>query len=342
MEEKFNANKYIILDENMIYHGIKYEIGNTYHIPHKDQETQNKHFLPKIINDFEMLNRNVTDYLFHQNKKLIEIKIKKDLSNADLTIKLTKECNYAELHKLRLSLSGDVCLNETILAAKLNDKKSLDKILNLYFENKFTSYYGMILVKTNIEEYIEKLLNSNSIFMWQNIAKFVNRNKYFNRLIAKEDKGTIATIIDKGINKYLDFYMKNEFQDNIVFRKILRQGRFKDINCFLKSKSKNIYPLLESMISTGIDRYLDYAIISKDSCLYDSIIQIGRKKDIDFLLKEKVKSIDDFLVVKRGFEEHLDIISKTSKDKEILNEILKYNRECDLWLKEKLELERDE
>lgn len=200
----------------------------------------------------------------------------------------------------------------------------------------------MILVKTNIEEYIEKLLNSNSIFIWQNIAKFVNRNKYFNRLIAKEDKRTIATIIAKGINKYLDFYMKNEFQDNIVFRKILRQGRFKDINCFLKSKSKNIYPLLESMISTGIDRYLDYAIISKDSCLYDSIIQIGRKKDIDFLLKEKVKFIDDFLIVKHGFDEHLDIISKTSRDKEVLNEILKYNRECDLWLKEKLELERDE
>ena len=48
MEEKFNANKYIILDENLIYNGIKYEIGNTYHIPHKDQETQNKHFLPKF------------------------------------------------------------------------------------------------------------------------------------------------------------------------------------------------------------------------------------------------------------------------------------------------------
>lgn len=342
MEDKFNANKYIILNENMIYHGIKYEIGKTYHIPHKDQETHNKHFLPKIINDFEMLNRNVTDYLFHQDRKLIEIKIKKDLSTADLTIKLIMECNYAELHKLRLSLSGDVCLNETILAAKLNDKKSLDKILNLYFENKFTCYYGMILVKTNIEEYIEKLLNSNSIFIWQNIAKFVNRNKYFNRLIHKDDKGTIATIIDKGINKYLDFYMKNEFQDNIIFKKILKQGRFKDIDYFLNSKNKNTYPLLEAMISTGIDKYLDYAITSKDPCLYNSIIQIGRKKDIDFLLKEKAKPIDDFLIVKRGFDEHLDIISKTSKDKEVLNEILEYNRECDLWLKEKLELERDE
>lgn len=342
MEEKFNANKYIILDENLIYNGIKYEIGNTYHIPHKDQETQNKHFLPKIINDFEMLNRNVTDYLFHQNKKLIEIKIKKNLSNADLTIKLTKECNYAELHKLRLSLSGDVCLNETILAAKLNDKKSLDKILNLYFKHEFVNYYGMILVKTNFDKYLEKLLNSNSIFIWQNIAKFVNRNKYFNRLIAKEDKGTVATIVDKGINKHLDFCMKNEFQDNIIFRRILEQGRKKDIDCFLNSKNKNNYQLLYSMISTGIDKYLDYAIASKDPLLYDSIIKIGRKKDLDIFSKEKSKFIDYSLIVKQGFDEHLDIISKTSKDKEVLNEILKYNRECDLWLKEKLELERDE
>lgn len=144
-----------------------------------------------------------------------------------------------------------------------------------------------------------------------------------------------AIIISKGMNKYSDFYMKEEFEDNMIFREILKQGRFKDIDCFLNSKSKNNQISLCAIISTGIDKYLDYAMELKDPFLYRSIIQIGRKKDLDILLKE-VELEEYYLIIKQGFDEHLDIISKTSKDKHILRKILEYDRESDLWLKNRL------
>ena len=334
MKNEIDRHCYIILNNNMVYNGIKYEIGKAYFI----LSIHNRKFFPKIIDDYERLDSNVRKYFFHQNRKFIEVKIKKDSSNEKFIIKLVKECNYINLSHLRLH-SSDVCLNETILAAKLNDKKALDKILNLYLENKFEDYYGIILIKTNIDKYFKKLLNVNSNHITTNIAKFVNRNKYFDKLIQKYEMAD-AIIIDKEINKYLDFYMKEEFEeDNIVFNEILKQGRFKDIDCFLNSKSKNNQISLCAMISTGVDKYLDYVMELKDPFLYRSIIQIGRKKDLDILLKE-VELEEYYLIIKQGFDEHLDIVSKTSKDKHILRKILEYERESDLWLKNKLK--RDE
>lgn len=337
VENETTTKQYIIIDENMVYNGIKYEIGKTYLIPSGNEDVHNKKFFPEIVNDFERLNLNVRKYFFHQNRKLIEIKIKKDSSNEKFIIKLIKECNYKKLSHLILS-SSDVCLNETILAAKLNDKKALDKILKLYLKNSFEDYYGIILIKTNIDKYFKNLFYINSCHIKTNLARFVNRNKYFDKLVGKNEMAD-AIIISKGINKYLDFYMKEEFEDNMIFREILKQGRFKDIDCFLNSKSKNNQISLCAMISTGIDKYLDYAMKLKDPFLYNSIIKIGRKKDLDILLKE-VELGDYYLIIEHGFDEHLDIVSETSKNKHVLRKILEYEREYDLWLKNKLK--RDE
>lgn len=190
-------------------------------------------------------------------------------------------------------------------------------------------------MKSNIKKYQETLLNSDSILLKEMLALFSNRNKILDELIKIGDRGIDTNIISKGMNKYSDFYMKEEFEDNMIFREILKQGRFKDIDCFLNSKSKNNQISLCAIISTGIDKYLDYAMELKDPFLYRSIIQIGRKKDLDILLKE-VELEEYYLIIKQGFDEHLDIISKTSKDKHILRKILEYDRESDLWLKNRL------
>lgn len=338
MNNEIDRHCYIMLNNDMVYNGIKYEIGKTYLIPSENEDVHNKKFFPKVVNDFARLNSNVRKYFFHQNRKFIEIKIEKDSSNKNFIIKLVKECDYKKLSRLRLN-SDNVCLNETILAAKLNDKKALDKILNLYLRNRFEDYYGIILIKTNIDKYFKKLLHSNSLNIIENCATLVNRNNFFDELIQQKDEFADAIIINKGIKKYSDFYMKKEFEDNIVFREILKQGRFKDIDLFLNSKSKNNQISLCAMISTGIDKYLDYAMELKDPFLYNSIIKIGRKKDLDILLKE-VELGDYYLIIEQGFDEHLDIVSETSKDKHVLRKILEYERECDLCLKNKLE--RDE
>lgn len=117
------------------------------------------------------------------------------------------------------------------------------------------------------------------------------------------------------------------------------QGRSKDIDSFLNSEMIGNYGLIESIVLTGIDKHLDYAIKLDNPMLYDSIIDSGRKKDLDHILKKKNDGIYYF-IAKLGFDEHLDIISQTSSDKETLEEVLKNERECDLWLKNKLK--RDE
>lgn len=168
---------------------------------------------------------------------------------------------------------------------------------------------------------------------------FTNRNEILDELIKIRDRGIDTNIIRKGINKYLDFYSKNCFNDYFILGKVLMEGRSKDIDQFLNSKMIVNYELIEQVILTGIDKYLDYAIKSDNPALYDSIVDSGRKKDLDYILKKKNDGIYYF-IAKLGFDEHLDIISQTSSDKETLEEVLKHERECDLWLKNKLE--RDE
>lgn len=266
---------------------------------------------------------------------MFEIKILNFVSKRPISFKVIRECNYKEVSKREIySFAKDIHFNEFILAVKLNDEKILNKILKLFLTGHHRNLYGEILVKSNINKYNETLLNSDLISAKQMLSLFSNRNKILDELIKTEDEEIAVNIIRKGINKYLDFYSKNYFDDDFIFGKVLMEGRSKDIDQFLNSKMIVNYELIEQVILTGIDKYLDYAIKSDNPALYDSIVDSGRKKDLDHILKKKNDGIYYF-IAKLGFDEHLDIISQTSRDKETLEEVLQHERECDLWLKNK-------
>lgn len=332
MDNKIDRHCYIILNKNMVSDGIKYEIGKTYKI-------QDGKFFPKIFYGIDALDMTLNFSEFDQDKKLFEIKILNFVSRKPVDFKIMMECNYKEISKRKANVFiSKIHFNEFVLAVKLNDKEILNKMLKLYLkDSRMRSSYGKILIKSNINEYHEALLNSKSILIKQTLSLFANRNEILDKLIKIKDREVAVNIIQKGINKYLDFYNKNYFNDDFVFGKVLRQGRKKDIDSFLNSEMKEDYELNEYVIKTGIDKYLDYAI--EYPVLYNSVVDVGRKKDLDYIVK---KEDDDFnyFIAQHGFDEHLDIISKTSRDKETLKEVLQHERECDLWLKEKLE--RDE
>ena len=335
MKNEIDRHCYIILNNDMVSDGIKYEIGRIYKIPE-----ENEKFFPKIFYGMDSLDANPNFNGFNQNQKLFEIKILNFVSKRPINFKAIRECNYKEVSKREIySFARDIHFNEFILAVKLNDEKILNKILKLFLTGHHRNLYGEILVKSNINKYNETLLNSDLISAKQMLSLFTNRNKILDELIKTEDEVIAVNIIRKGINKYLDFYSKNYFDDDFIFGKVLMEGRSKDIDQFLNSKMIVNYELIEQVILTGIDKYLDYAIKSDNPALYDSIIDSGRKKDLGHILKKKNDGIYYF-IAKLGFDEHLDIISQTSSDKETLEEVLKHERECDLWLKNKLE--RDE
>lgn len=332
MDNEIDRHCYIILNKNMVSDGIKYEIGKTYKI-------QDGKFFPKIFYGIDALDITLNFSEFDQDKKLFEIKILNFVSRKPVDFKIMMECNYKEISKRKATVFiSKIHFNEFVLAVKLNDKEILNKMLKLYLkDSRMRSSYGKILIKSNINEYHEALLNSKSILIKQTLSLFANRNEILDKLIKIKDREVAVNIIQKGINKYLDFYNKNYFNDDFVFGKVLRQGRKKDIDSFLNSEMKEDYELNEYVIRTGIDKYLDYAI--EYPVLYNSVVDVGRKKDLDYIVK---KEDDDFnyFIAQHGFDEHLDIISKTSRDKETLKEVLQHERECDLWLKNKLK--RDE
>lgn len=330
MKNEIDRHCYIILNNDMVSGGIKYEIGKIYKIP-----KENGNYYPKIFYGMDELDANPNFNGFNQNQKLFEIKILNFVSKRPINFKVIRECNYKEVSKREIySFARDIHFNEFILAVKLNDEKILNKILKLFLTGHHRNLYGEILVKSNKNKYNETLLNSDLISAKQMLSLFTNRNEILDKLIKIKDREVAVNIIQKGINKYLDFYNKNYFNDDFVFGKVLRRGRKKDIDSFLNSEMKEDYELNEYVIRTGIDKYLDYAI--EYPVLYNSVIDVGRKKDLDYIVKKKDDDFNYF-IAQHGFDEHLDIISKTSRDKETLEEVLKHERECDLWLKEKLE-----
>lgn len=332
MDNEIDRHCYIILNKNMVSDGIKYEIGRIYKI-------QDGKFFPKIFYGIDALDMTLNFSEFDQDKKLFEIKILNFVSRRPVDFKIMMECNYKEISKRKATVFiSKIHFNEFVLAVKLNDKEILNKMLKLYLkDSRMRSSYGKILIKSNINEYHEALLNSKSILIKQTLSLFANRNEILDKLIKIKDREVAVNIIQKGINKYLDFYNKNYFNDDFVFGKVLRQGRKKDIDSFLNSEMKEDYELNEYVIRNGIDKYLDYAI--EYPVLYNSVIDVGRKKDLDYIVKKKDDDFNYF-IAQHGFDEHLDIISKTSRDKETLKEVLQHERECDLWLKNKLK--RDE
>lgn len=334
MKDEIDTHLYIVLKNDMVSGGIKYEIGKIYKIT-----KENTKYFPKIFCGIDSLDGDPSFNNFDQDKKLFEVKIFNFVSRKPTSFKIMTECNYKEVSKRKTTtFLRKIHFNEFVLAVKLNDKEILNKMLKLYLkDSRMRSSYGKILIKSNINEYHEALLNSKSILIKQMLSLFANRNEILDKLIKIKDREVAVNIIQKGINKYLDFYNKNYFNDDFVFGKVLRQGRKKDIDSFLNSEMKEDYELNEYVIRTGIDKYLDYAI--EYPVLYNSVVDVGRKKDLDYIVK---KEDDDFnyFIAQHGFDEHLDIISKTSRDKETLKEVLQHERECDLWLKNKLK--RDE
>lgn len=218
MKNEIDRHCYIILNNDMVSDGIKYEIGRIYKI-------QDGKFFPKIFYGIDALDMTLNFSEFDQDKKLFEIKILNFVSRKPVDFKIMRECNYKEISKRKVTVFiSKIHFNEFVLAVKLNDKKILDKILSLLLKNGYQNLYGKILVKSNIKKYQETLLNSDSILLKEMLSLFTNRNKILDELIKTEDEVIAVNIIRKGINKYLDFYSKNYFDDDFIFGKVLMEG----------------------------------------------------------------------------------------------------------------------
>ena len=298
---------YITLDENMSKNGIKYEFGKRYR-----GKIEYSSFFKVDSTDNEKL-------------KYIEIEIFDRLSiNKTIDFKIIKEVNYLDFYKPELKKSPYAIY---ILAMKCKNKKSLKDLCSVILEKDVDAIIG-----ANVDSYINFLLSDphNSTTLKKVIKKYGRNN-----LLDKVRTGKITSISSKvevaKIGRPQDLDVLVNDRNNLIVGNVLENGRFKDIDYYL-NKSVLVYRNFDhNIIRTGIDKYLDnftkYLNSFNESILME-IAEIGRKKDLDILVKSRSERIRSE-VAKHGFNDHLDILIN-DKSSLVLQSVLDNQRKKDL------------
>ena len=268
---------YASITNNLIFKGIKYKIGKRYPLIN-----EKKIFYKWNDIDINNIYGKLSIYL-----------VKMDKTNN--YFKILKEINYSEFLK-----SKDKKEN-LISALKNRDKWSLSKFSDTGDMSQQVNAY------IRNEDYLDILVKSNELKYLPKFAIKYLHNKYLDNLIDNNDSSydneNIISIANLGIPKYLDkIQQKDKFDNYYEIKAVLKNGRNKDIKKFIENKEYS-----EIIAKTGIDKYLDKLITSKNIYILSEISGIGRKKDLDILIKLPYETILS-IVAYHGYDEHLDVL----------------------------------
>lgn len=287
---------YASITNNLIFRKMKYQIGKRYPL------------INKIFYKWEDIDIN------NLYGKLSIYLVKIDRKNN--FFKILKEINYSEFLK-----SNDKKEN-FISALKNRDEYSLSKFSNINDMSKQINAY------IRNEDYLDILVKSNELKYLPKFAIKYLHNKYLDILIDNNDSSydndNIISIANLGIPKYLDkISQKEKFDNYYEIKAVLKNGRNKDIKKFIENKEYS-----EIIAKTGIDKYLDKLITSKNIYILSEISGIGRKKDLDILIKLPYETILS-IVAYHGYDEHLDVLVHDESTM-VLQSVLDVGREKDI------------
>lgn len=289
---------YASITNNLIFKGIKYKIGKRY----------------PLINGKEKFYKWNDININNIYGKLSIYLVKMDKTNN--YFKILKEINYSEFLK-----SKDKKEN-LISALKNRDKWSLSK----FSDTSDMSQQVNVYIKN--EDYLDILVKSNQLKYLPKFAIKYLHNKYLDILIDNDDNScdneNVISIANLGIPKYLDkISQKEKFDNYYEIRAVLLNGRNKDIKKFINNKE-----YAEIIAKTGIDKYLDKLITSKNIYILSEVSGIGRKKDLDILVNSPYETILS-IVAYHGYDEHLDVLVN-DKSTMVLQSVLDVGREKDV------------
>lgn len=291
---------YASITNNLIFRKIKYQIGKRYPLIN-----EKKIFYKWNDIDINNIYGKLSIYL-----------VKMDKTNN--YFKILKEINYSEFLK-----SKDKKEN-LISALKNRDKWSLSK----FSDTSDMSQQVNVYIKN--ENYLDGLIKLDKLKDLSRFSVKYLHNKYLDYLVENDDScydnEIITYIANLGIPKYLDKILEKEKLYHIFeIRSVLENGRKKDIEKYIDNDQH-----ADAIIKTGIDKYLDKLIINEkgyiDIPCY--ISQIGRKKDLDILVKSKSEKIRS-VVASRGYDEHLDMLVN-DESTAVLQSVLDVGRDKDI------------
>lgn len=289
---------YASIKNNLIFKKIKYEIGKRYPLVNGIIHFHN--WKDVII---ENVNIEMSIYLVKVDEINNYFKILKELNYSDFLKSKYKKENLISALKNRDKWS----------LSKFSDTSDMSQQVNVYIKN---------------ENYLDGLIKLDKLKDLSSFSVKYLHNKYLDNLIDNDDNScdndNIISIANLGIPKYLDkISQKEKFDNYYEIRAILLNGRNKDIEKFINDKQ-----YADIIARTGIDKYLDKLITSKNIYILSEISDIGRKKDLDILVKSPYETIRS-IVAYHGFSEHLDVLVHDESTM-VLQSVLDVGREKDI------------
>ena len=296
---------YIILDENMSKNGIKYEFGKRYK------------------GNIEYSSFFAVDSTNNEKLKYIEIEIfDGNITNKATDFKIVKEVNYLDFYKPKFKSFPFL---PYILAMKCRDKEALEKLFPVITEKNADA-----VISSNVDEYINLLLNTNA-YNFNALAKVIKkygRNKLLDEVRTSGITNMNAKIEVAKIGRPQDLDILLNDSNYLIVGKVLENGRFKDIDHYLNGDILVRRNFDDNIIKTGIDKYLDRYIKYTGEQILMEIAEIGRKKDLDILVKSKSERVRS-IVASHGHDEHLDIFVY-DKSIMVLQSVLDVGRDKDI------------
>lgn len=303
---------YICLNERkMDSNHVRYEIGKIY---------KNK------ITCFDTLE----DLLIYHKLDIRFFKIKFSEKNSTLLcndvertiteFKIVKEIDYSKL------INSDNYNIQLLSAVKNKEESVLEK-----FSNSDNSSALTAIINAGVDKYLDKLIKRNRCVSY--ILSKYKRKKDIETFINSKDLELVAIIAGFGISKYLDYLSRKAKSGEKKYVIAAFGGRIKDVKKYLEMISERNdfndlncelhYNVLE-ILRLGYDCVLDILINYDD--FDEHVAKIGRKSDLDRIIKKRNDKFTLRKIASAGFDEHLDEILKNKKNIDdetmrIINEI---------------------
>lgn len=305
---------YICLNERKIdLNHFQYEIGKIY---------------KSKINCFDTLEDLLIYYHYQGSMRFFKVRFSEknstllcnDVERIISEFKIVKEIDYSKL------INSDNYNIQLLSTEKNKEESMLEK-----FSSSDNPSALIAVINAGVDKYLDKLIKRNKSVSL--ILSKYKRKKDIERFINSKDSELVAIIAGFGISKYLDYLSRKAKSGEKKYVIAAFGGRIKDVEKYLemiseKNDFNNLscelrYNVLE-ILRLGYDCVLDYLMDYDD--FDEHVAKIGRKSDLDRIIKKRNDKFTLRKIASAGFDDHLDELLKNKKNIDdetmrIINEI---------------------
>ena len=305
---------YICLNEKKIdLNHFRYEIGKIY---------------KSKINCFDTLEDLLIYYHYQGSMRFFKVRFSEknstllcnDVERIIKEFKIVKEVDYSKL------TNSDNYGIQLLSTEKNKEESMLEK-----FSSSDNPSALIAVINAGVDKYLDKLIKRNKSVSL--ILTKYKRKKDIETFINSKNLELVSIISGFGISKYLDYLSKKAKSREEKYIIAAFGGRIKDVKKYLEMISKkndfdNLscelrYNVLE-ILRLGYDCVLDILINYDD--FDEHVAKIGRKSDLDRIIKKRNDKFTLRKIASAGFDDHLDELLKNKKNIDdetmrIINEI---------------------